>query len=77
MNLYLVTRTDEADWEEDTSAVVAAESPTLARKLMRDRTQAEFPRRDYGDSWLNANAVLIGTAKRETSGVLHVANRGA
>lgn len=72
MNLYLVTRTDGADWEEDMSAVVAAESPTLARKLMVERGRARDPQ-----VWTLANAVLIGTAKRQTPGVLHVANRGA
>lgn len=73
MNLYLVTRTDdEIDWEEDTSAVVAAESPTLARNLMIKRGRC----RDK-QVWTQADAVLIGTAKRETPGVIHVANRGA
>lgn len=72
MNLYLVTRTDAVDWEEDTSAVVAAESPTLARAIMKTEGKCAYP-----EVWTRATAVLIGTAKRKTSGVLHVANRGA
>lgn len=72
MNLYLVTRTDDVDWEEDISGVVAAESPTLARKLMADRKRYRDP-----EVWTLANAVLIGTAKRQTPGVVLVANRGA
>lgn len=72
MNLYLVTRVDDVDWEEDTSAVVAEESPTRARNLMAQNEKRADP-----GVWKLANAVLIGTAKRETPGVLHVANRGA
>ena len=72
MNLYVVKRVDDPGYEEDTSAVVAAESPTLARKLMAQNEERADP-----DVWTLANAVLIGTAKRATPGVLHVANRGA
>lgn len=72
MNLYVVTRTDEPDYEEDVSAVIAAESPTLARKIMIGEGKCRDPQ-----VWTQANAVLIGTAKRQTPGVLHVANQGA
>lgn len=72
MNLYLVSRTDGADWDEDTSAVVAAESPTLARKIMIGAGRCRDPQ-----VWTLVNAVLVGIAKRKMPGVLHVANRGA
>lgn len=72
MNLYLVTRTDNPDWEQDISAVVAEESPTRARKLMAQQEERADP-----EVWTLANVVLIGTAKRKTPGVLHVANQGA
>lgn len=72
MNLYLVARVDEVDYEEDISAVVAAESPTSARKIMVGEGRCRDPH-----VWLNAGAVLIGTAKRGGPGVLHVSNQGA
>jgi hypothetical protein len=62
MNIYLVTRTDEADYDEYDAMVVIAESEARAVKIHPDgngRTDGKF--------WVNDSATLkvelIGIAK--------------
>jgi hypothetical protein len=53
MNIYLVSRTDEVDWDEYDSVVVVAETPKEARKIAPV---------DDG-TWKNLSVKLIGSAK--------------
>ena len=49
MNIYLLKRTDEVDYDEYDSAVIVAESPEEAQKIMYDAHHGYegWPTEDY------------------------------
>lgn len=73
MNLYLVSR-ESADWEEDKAAVVAAQSPAVAREVMERRGRCADP-----SVWQCAttSVSLVGVTEWKQPGVVLVSNRGA
>lgn len=78
LNLYLIKRSGFIDYEEDESAIVAAESPNAARTVMTEWSRgrdgsAEDPKKwEYKETTVK----LVGSAKQRRPGVVHVANRG-
>jgi hypothetical protein len=69
LNLYLIERTDEVDYDEMTSVIVAEATPKLAREQARTARGGQSP-----DVWAHGKAKLqtIGMANpRIKQGIVH------
>lgn len=74
LNLYLVTRNDEADYEENQAHVIAARTSDEARQIAADAatTTMEAP-----EVWANAATKRVGVATQRRPGIVLTSNRGA
>ncbi|KKL74499.1 hypothetical protein LCGC14_2064310 [marine sediment metagenome] len=64
MNIYLVSRTDEVDYDEYDAVVVVAHNAKEAKTIKPS---------DYGKEWEtpeNLQVLLVGTANRKRKGII-------
>lgn len=76
MNLYLVERTDDVNYEEYESFVAACSGPDKARSLRPSDAHSHYETWPVDDV-LTLQVTLIGKARRGLTGVIHTSFRSA
>lgn len=72
MNIYLITRTDRASYDEHTAHVIVAANPEQAREIAKDNVRGVFNEvcRENPIVWDNADIDVLGIALQSEPGII-------